>query len=587
MPDDQPVSTANRNLLAASVLVDELIRCGLRDVCLSPGSRSAPLTIAFARRTEVQHHVHVDERSAAFFALGLARAGHRPVALVCTSGSAAANYHPAVMEAFETGVPLLVLGANRPPRLVDSGANQTSEQAGLFGPHVLRFQPIGLPRPEAPWLRWLRARVCRLCELASGPRPGPVHVDLAFDEPLSAVQLPGDVPEELGDQDPVAVFGRPDGAPFAPWEPGHPTLSAQAGARLRTAMGSVRGAVVVGPLDATPEEAEALVRLAADWAVPLLADPLSGLRGHGGTIGAYDAFLRSETLSDALRPDWVLSFGRVPTSKALVQWLGASEADRFVVDATGRRDDPDGSGPTFLRVDPLGLVAGLAAPEPRGDAWLGGWRRADEAAAQSLEQSIAAAPELLEGRVVTALVEALPQGASVLVASSMPVREVDTFLRAGRPDLRWIANRGVSGIDGLVSTTLGIAAAGSPTFGLLGDLALLHDLGGLAAARRLGLRAVIVVINNGGGGIFSYLPVAQTDAPMEELFTTAHDLQFAAAATLFGLDYAAPRTEAALIEALRRPLDGVRIVEVKVTRSSSLGWHREAWLAAAAAAEQA
>ncbi len=585
MSEVPAVCTANRNLLATSILVDELVRCGLRDVCLSPGSRSAPLTLAFARRDDVKRHVHVDERSAAFFALGLARASRRPVALVCTSGSAAANYHPAVMEAFETGVPLIVLGANRPPRLVDTGANQTSEQAGLFGSHVLRFQPIGVPRAEARWLRWLRGRVCRLVEIATGPRSGPVHADLAFEEPLSAVELPGDVPQELGEQDPLALFGRADGGPFAAWEAGALALSEASLKQLAASLSSSRGVIVVGPLDAEPEAASALVELADAWQVPLLADPLSGVRGHPGTITAYDALLRSDSRARALRPDWVLSFGRVPTSKPLFRWLGSSaRAAQFVVDASGRRDDPCAVGPSYLRSDARSLASSLRPSTERDASWLATWREADQAAADSLARSVASAPSFLEGAVVAALADALPADASVLVASSMPVREVDAFLRSGRPDLRWLANRGVSGIDGLVSTTLGIAAAGGPTFGVLGDLAFLHDLGGLAAARRLGLEAVIVVINNGGGGIFQYLPVAETDAPMNELFVAEHDLDFAAAAALFGLDYAAPASPAELRAALGLPLDGVRLIEVKVSRAESVLWHREAWAAAAAQA---
>ena len=597
------ISTANRNVLAATVLVDELLRNGVRDVCISPGSRSAPLTLAFARRAEARSHLHIDERCAAFFALGLARAARQPVALVCTSGSAAANYHPAMVEAFETGVPLIVLGADRPPRLVGSGANQTTEQRGLFGPHVLRSETFDLPRAEGPWLGWLRARLCHLVELATGPRPGPIHINLPFDEPLSMVHVRGDVGDALLTEHREAVFGRPGDAPFAPALRGDHTPSPEAVLTLMRAFARGPGLIVVGPLDAPPALAEGLLELAGRLGVPLVADPLSGLRSHASVIATADAILRAPDC-ERLRPRWVLSFGRAPVSKPLGRFLAGLPAGVvFQVDGTWRRDDPEHTGRIFVRADPAALLEALeqALEGRQGQALRGladpvagpelaaAWSLADSAARRSLERSIASGG-FLEGEIVRGVLEVAPDDGLLWVASSMPVRDVDAFATAGASAVRVLASRGVSGIDGLVSTTYGAEAAGvGPTVGLLGDLAALHDVGGLAAVRRLGASATLVVINNGGGAIFEHLPLATTDAPLATLFVAEHEQTFEGVAAAFGLDYARPTSRAELSEALRQAIASSRahLIEVWVDRAASLAWHRQAWRDAADAVSRA
>ncbi len=585
------ISTANRNLLATSVLVDELVRNGLRDVCISPGSRSAPLTLAFARRADVRCHLHVDERCAAFFALGLARTSRRPVALVCTSGSAAANYHPAIVEAFETGVPLVVLGADRPRRLVDSGANQTTEQVGLFGPHVLRSEPLDLPRAEGRWLRWLRTRVCRLIEVATGPRPGPIHLNLPFEEPLSAVRLPGDVPESLLEDDPEAVFGRPDGGPLAARLDGALAPSVAALSALIDAFDDGIGLVVVGPMDADIALVDAILELAQRLGAPVVADPLSGLRGRSGVIATADAILRVGDV-EPLIPRWVLSFGRVPVSKPLYCFLGDLPGGSvFHVDPSRRRDDPEHGGPTALRCDPLRLVRALLERDlPTVDSPLAAaWHDADAAARRSLEASIDGAG-FFEGRVVRAIQATLPANGLLWVASSMPVRDLDAFGAAGASATRVLASRGVSGIDGLVSTTYGADVGGSgPTVGLLGDLATLHDVGGFAAVRRLGASATIVVLNNGGGGMFEHLPLAATDAPVQRLFVAEHEQTFEGVAAAFGLAWSRPTDEDGFARALSEAIASPRahLIEVPIERAGSLAWHRQTWQDAAAAVSRA
>jgi len=585
---------ANVNIMAASAAIDELVRCGLRDVCISPGSRSAPLTLAFNGDQRVRTHVHVDERCAGFYALGVARATRRPVALVCTSGSAAGHYLPAVIEAYETGVPLVVITADRPLELLDSGSPQTTDQYGLFGNHVQCFQAIECPRPEARWMRWLRGRICRVLEAAQTARPGPVHLNFHFDEPLSTVQVDSDRLHALAEADSIAAFGRPDGRPFSPWASAELRPSGSALEELAELVRSKeRGVLVVGPLDANSEESQAIAFLARALGVPVLADPLSGLRRPAASgvalITAYDAFLREDGVAVELEPEWILRLGRVPTSKALVQWMARHHAARLVVvDEQGRREDPNHSGALFVRartaatcgVLGTAIRAGFTPSEHRNE-WTNKWVRVDEAAAGTLSLGCADAPDSFEGRLVELLGTELPEGSTLLAASSMPIRELDTFLRGGESALRVVSNRGVNGIDGLVSTAFGIGSAvEGPMVALLGDLAFLHDVGGLAAVARSGATGTLLIVNNGGGGIFDYLPVAETSAPTGEFFVAEHGHAFHGAAELYGLEYHAPTNVEDLALLLRRSSrNKARIIELVVDRKSSVAYHKALWTA--------
>jgi 2-succinyl-5-enolpyruvyl-6-hydroxy-3-cyclohexene-1-carboxylate synthase len=362
-----------------------------------------------------------------------------------------------------------------------------------------------------------------------------------------------------------------------------------------------RGVIVVGPLDANDEERAAIAFLARAVGVPVLADPLSGLRRPAPdgvvTITAYDAFLRGEGVAKTLKPDWILRLGRVPTSKALMQWMRRHRDARLVVvDDQGRREDPNHAGALFVRARTAAIcgvlgtaVRDLATADGARAAWTAQWQAADAAAGAALEAGCAEAPDHFEGGIVGLLAGLLPADVTLLAASSMPIRELDAFLRPGPRPLRILSNRGVNGIDGLVSTAFGIdAATDGPMVALLGDLATLHDLGGFAAAARLGRGGTIIVLNNGGGGIFSYLPLAQTEAPLDTLFATEHDLGFRHAAAMFGLEYLSPTTTAELAEHLAdcRP-DRARLIEVIIDKRDSVAHHRLLWRLAVDAAEAA
>jgi 2-succinyl-5-enolpyruvyl-6-hydroxy-3-cyclohexene-1-carboxylate synthase len=558
----------------AATFVDELARCGLRDACIAPGSRSAPLAMAFARHPAIRVWMHLDERAGAFFALGMAKATERPVALLCTSGTAAAELHAAVIEAHHSLTPLLVLTADRPPELRDVGANQTIDQTALYGSAARWFFDPGVPddQPGAPG-RWRRL-AARALAVAGGSPAGPVHLNLPFRDPLTPDpdRTPAPVPAAAS---PTRVR-RPVLAPAAEVVAGLAAVLRGAHRPLVIAGEMRTGAGLGPPLDAL------LSRLHA----PLLAEPTSQLRRRGaaGVVQAYDALLRDASWAEDHRPDVVLRLGAPPTSKVVSQFVARSGAPLVVVDGEGWRD-PDQLAAELVRGDPGLLLAALAerleAPGSQ-PSWRESWTEAGEWAGAALGRRLADQPPH-EGHVVRALAEALPPEAQVVIGSSMAIRDADTFWPPAGAGQRFLANRGASGIDGLVSTGLGAAAARPdlPTVLLLGDLSLYHDMNGLWAAHRHGLRATIVVLDNDGGGIFNFLPQAEHGDVFEELFGTPLGLRLEDVARLYGLPFQEVRETAELPGALASALavEGVAIVSVRFDRAASVTGHRACWAA--------
>ncbi len=565
------------NTAAARALVDGLARAGVRDACVTPGSRSTPLTIALAEQDVVRPWLHLDERSSAYFALGLARAGGRPVAVVCTSGTAAANFHPAVVEAELSRVPLIVCTADRPPRLRHVGAPQTIDQVGLFGRSVRLERdlpaPGGADAPPALFAQAARDAV----EASLGPLPGPVHLNLPFEEPL--IESPADHP--------APAAPTPGPLPAAPALPPEGDALAAAAAALDR---SERPLVVAGPESGGLPTGE-IAALAASLGAPLLADPLSGLRtgahDRSHVIDAYDAFLR-DPRSAALAPDCVVRFGAAPTSKALNQFLaGAPDAAHILVDLPGSFRDPNAVTTHRLVADPgsAAVALGESRSRRRDGGWLDGWRARDARARQALADYALAAPAPFEGRAVVELQRALPAGATLFAGNSMPVRDVDAFLAGHAKPLAVASNRGANGIDGVVSSALGHAAAGAgPVALLIGDLSLFHDLNGLWAGVRHALDLTIVMLNNGGSAIFHYLPQARHEHVFEEWFGTPSDVDFAAAAGAYGAGHCLAGDWDELAAALAARERGVRIVEVRTDRVRNLKMHEEAWARANEAA---
>ena len=566
---------------------EELVRAGVEHVCVSPGSRSTPLAVAAARCSGLRCWSQLDERCAGFFALGLARASAAPVALVCTSGTAAANYLPAVVEAHYARVPLLVLTADRPPELREWGAGQTIDQLGLYGRHVRRFVELPTPAAGSGPLRYARSLACRAVADAVGRPPGPVHLNWPLREPLEPV--PADAGAGgFAQGDPLAAAGRP-GSPYAAVSRG----SLLAGERERTALVDLalaheRGVIVCGPAHPLPGLAGAVAELGrlAGW--PILADPTSQLRRGphcewAPVIAHADLLLRDADFAAAHAPELVLRIGDTPVSKAQRLWLEAAPpAHLLLVDPDGGWNEPSHLASQVLRLDPLALCRDWAAglTERRESDWLRSFVSADRRVGEALGRAIEAEPALLEPRAVRELAPLLPEGALLYVSNSMPVRDLDAFLPAAGPSLRVLANRGANGIDGVLSSALGAAAANAgPVVLLTGDLALLHDLGGLLAARRHELSLTIVLLDNDGGGIFSFLPIAEYgDAvDFEELFRTPHGLDFSHVAALFGLGHTRVRAWPEFRSAVRRSLadPGTQLIELPVDRDANVRHFRD------------
>lgn len=511
------------NLAWADAFVAGLAAAGLRRVVLAPGARSAPLALACLRRPELVCEVMTDERVAGYFALGLARASGEPAAVLCTSGTAAANLLPAVMEAGLAGVPLLVLTADRPAEAHGWGANQTADQTRLYGSHVRACHAVAVPDAGVD-RAYLHALAARLLEECRGPLPGPVHGNLPFREPL--------LPAEIPPPPPLPVLRTVVAAPALPRAEEMDALAAR--------LSGGPGVIVCGEADYPPAFAPALAALAARLDAPVLTEPLANLRwgGHDRSrILAHQArFLRDSQLP---APAWVLRFGAFPVSRTLERWLaGQREAHHLLVAPAGRWPDPLWRSGTVVRADALALTEALAsrvAPAPGGGC--AAWREAEARAAAAAESLCAEAP-LFEGSVARRLIAAMPAGGRLFVGNSLAIRAVDAFGGGRERPLTLYGNRGASGIDGNIATAAGIAAAsGAPTALLIGDQAALHDCGGLAALA--GRPVVAVVLDNGGGGIFDHLPLAQ--AVPADLFrrawTAPPQVDFAALAASFGLRY--------------------------------------------------
>jgi len=537
---------ANFNQLWARAVIDELRRAGVQEAVVCPGSRSAPLALALAEALRV--HTVVDERCGAFFALGAARAAQRPAAVLATSGSAGAHFFPALLEAESSGVRLIAVTADRPPELHGWGAPQAADQQRMFGAHAL-FADLGVPEPAM--LAHARATVARALL-----HRGPVHLNAPFREPLAPLPLP---------------FGAPDDAPAARHlsARGVPDVTGLA----RELSSHARGVIVCGPRDAQDDLPEALRDLSRAFGYPVVADAASGVCD---AVAHADLVLRDERWARALQPDAVVRIGGGVSSKPLQAMIDRA---RFtaVVHERGEPMDPAHRAAIIVEGDAPPVCRALAAQARADGPLLALWREADARARAALER------ELPWGEPAIAREVAL-HAELLYVSSSMPVRDVDAFAPRRA---RVLANRGLNGIDGIVSSALGAAVATSArTVALVGDLALLHDLGGLVAAARLRVPLTVVCVNNEGGGIFHFLPIAQATDRFEELFATPHRVDFEGAARLCGAEFARVASLRELRAALEAP-PALRLIEARTDRAANVEQHRALQAAVLAALGEA
>ena len=586
---------AELNLECAWALVDGLVAGGVRHACLSPGSRSTSLALALARHPDVELHVHLDERSSAFFAIGLSRATRTPVAIACTSGTAAAEFLPAVVEASQSRVPLVVLTADRPPRLRGTGANQTIDQVGLYGSYVRGA--LDLPVPEATGQEaWWRQAAREALEATRSDPVGPVHVNCPFEEPLSPsgdVRLPAPTGERLD------LSTRPEAE-----------LTEEEADRLAATVSGARGAVVIGgwPGDLSGEASYWSQTLG--W--PVIAEPGSTARRPGESLAAGQPLIGDPAWIDQHTPEVVIQLGAAPTSRATQAFVASAErlvvADRWHLDADPERRaswrlavDADALGRALAGrpINQQGAIAYVGALPPAEEAadlmgrrlhpaptdWNVGWREADDRARGALDGFLDSIDEPFEPRIARDVAAWIPNGGTLFVGNSTPVRDLD-FAMAPRGGLRVLGNRGASGIDGLVSTALGVAAGGRgtddpdspgdrPVVALIGDLSFLHDFGAVAWNARRGIDLTIVVVSNGGGEIFSLLP--QRKLPEHrDLFVTPHEAGIGALSRAAGAGHALVERAADLEPALAvASTSGLQIIEVAVDPDRALALRAE------------
>ncbi len=576
------LSRSNVNSVWGALMVEALWRLGLRYVVVSPGSRSTPLAFAFSRHAGLEAIPVLDERSASFFALGLARQKRAPVALVCTSGTAAANYFPAIIEARMSRVPLLVLTADRPPEMRECSSGQTIDQQKIYGDYVNWYKELSLPSADPMRLRYLRQTVAQAYERCLQPSPGPVHLNIPFRDPLAPVMEGGaaGILEESVLQDLVAPILPPPSVKTV----GINIEQVPSWRALKAAVsGKRKGLITVGAMQAgdVTEFVVAVAKLSQSTGWPILTDALSPLRNFKREfpllVTQYDLILRNENLAEELQPEVVVSVGIPPTSKALRGWLESNNCRTFIIDPGEDNLDPLHRDAIHYRLSVEAAVVALGKIRARSSAFGERWKKLEAKALRLMRNRLRECPSTFEGKVSWMLSRSLPKGSPLFVANSMPVRDVEYFWEPGNRAAQIYFNRGANGIDGTLSTALGMAYQHGKSGALLtGDLALLHDTNGFLISQKFKGHLTIILINNGGGGIFETLPVAKFDPPFEEFFATPQTVDFGKLAASYGVEHRKLRKLDDLPGLVKKlPSEGIRIIEIVTDRKKDSRWRRK------------
>ncbi|MEH7085879.1 2-succinyl-5-enolpyruvyl-6-hydroxy-3-cyclohexene-1-carboxylic-acid synthase [Neobacillus drentensis] len=556
-----------------AAIVSELIFTGVTDVVVSPGSRSTPMAMIMAEHPDLNVHIHVDERSAAFFALGIAKSLNKPVAILCTSGTAAANYFPAIVEARYARVPLIVLTADRPHELREVGAPQAIDQIHLYGKHVKWFSEMALPEKSDEIIRYARTICARAVAIAKSAPSGPVHLNFPFREPL--------VPKL--DDELFQLHERPNG--YVKVSTGDLTMAEEEYKEIAEKLSkTTRGIIVCGTIvdDIFPE---AVTRLAEKLKFPIIADPLSQLRSgkHSldNIIEAYDTFLRNDDAKVFLKPDVILRFGAMPISKALTIFIKENgDAEQYVIDGGGGWRDPAllSTNMIFCNESLFCEKIETYTVEKSSADFLTAWKRVNQLSKDTMI-SLSDITDLSEGRLFYQLAEMLPEGAALFVGNSMPIRDLDSFFLSNHKTIKVMANRGANGIDGTVSTALGAALNSSSLYLVLGDLTFFHDLNGLIAAKLYNININIILINNNGGGIFSFLPQSEHPKNFELLFGTPLGIDFEHAVKMFNGNYIKIKDWDHFGVEMRKSINstGINVFELETNRERNRDEHREFW----------
>ncbi len=561
----------NVNTLWSSVLVETLARLGLTTAIICPGSRSTPLTLAFASHNDIETIPILDERSAGFFALGTAKKIRLPVALVCTSGTAGANFYSAVIEAQESGVPLIIITADRPPELRHCHAGQTIDQVKLYGNYPNWYVELGLPEASLPMLQYLRQNIIQSWSKAQFPYKGVVHLNLPFREPL-APTIQSEVMAQKAEF-PLTDF-------FKHLSPNSQHKLASSSNFILQWQSSNRGIIIAGL--AQPENpklyCQAVAQLSQQLKFPVLAEALSPLRNYSGInpylIATYDLILRNEKLATHLVPEIIIQVGELPTSKQLRQWLNNHQQPRYIIDSRAENFDPLHGNTIHLRTDIQQLINNTKLSSSKtSNPYLEQWCELNIQAQEKIHQTMTSLETLFEGKISWLLSQTLPNETSVYFANSMSVRNAEFFWLSNSKCITPYFNRGANGIDGTLSSALGVAHGRTNTVLLTGDLALLHDTNGFLINNQFQGHLSIILVNNDGGGIFEMLPIAEFEPPFEEYFATPQQVNFAKLCQTYNINYELI-TNWQQLEKLLNPLPnkGIRLIEVPTNRKLDGKW---------------
>ncbi|MEH1764864.1 MAG: 2-succinyl-5-enolpyruvyl-6-hydroxy-3-cyclohexene-1-carboxylic-acid synthase [Nostoc sp.] len=568
-----PIAYRNVNQLWAYILTETLKRLGLTCAIICPGSRSTPLAIAFAQQVpEIEAISILDERSAAFFALGQAKATGRPVVVVCTSGTAGANFYSAVIEAKESRVPLLLLTTDRPPELRDCHSGQTVDQLRLYGNYPNWQTELALPSADLGMLAYLRQTVIHSWERAQTPTKGPVHLNIPFRDPLAPVPDGTDLSylrSQFHPEDFFAGIANPFPIPHAQCPIPKEWKECD------------RGIIIAGVAQPSqPEEyCRAIARLSQTLKWPVLAEGLSPVRNYAELnpylISTYDLILRNQQLAKQLAPEIVIQVGEMPTSKELRTWIDATQSRRWVIDPSDQNLDPLHGKTTHLRISVEDIKAeeiNLSFSSDYGKQWCD----AETKVRLVVDQTMGKIDEMIESKAAWLISQILPPGTPLFIANSMPVRDVEYFWKPNNLGVRSHFNRGANGIDGTLSTALGIAHRQQSSVMLTGDLALLHDTNGFLIRNKFVGHLTIVLINNNGGGIFEMLPIAKFDPPFEEFFGTPQDIDFAQLCATYNVQHELITSWQQLQQRLNPlPDTGIRVLELRTNRKADAKWRQD------------
>ncbi len=575
MFDLMPIAFRNVNQFWAYILTETLKRLGLTYAIICPGSRSTPLAVAFAQQApEIEAISILDERSAAFFALGQAKATGRPVVLLCTSGTAGANFYSAVIEASYSGVPLLLLTTDRPPELRDCHSGQTVDQLRLYGNYPNWQTELALPSADMGMLAYLRQMVIHSWERAQTPTQGPVHLNIPFRDPLAPLPDGTDLSYLQSQFQPEDFFAgitsnTPFPIPYSPFPIPQQWKECD------------RGIIIAGV--AQPQQPQeycrAIAHLSQTLKWPVLAEGLSPVRNYAELnpylISTYDLILRNQQLAKQLAPKMVIQVGEMPTSKELRTWINATQPRRWVIDKSDQNLDPLHGRTTHLRISVEDIkVEGknLSLSSDYGKKWCDAEAKVRLAVDQTMEKI----DEIIESKAAWLISQILPPGTPLFIANSMPVRDVEYFWKPSNLGVRSHFNRGANGIDGTLSTALGIAHRQQSSVMLTGDLALLHDTNGFLIRNKFVGHLTIVLINNNGGGIFEMLPIAKFDPPFEEFFGTPQDIDFAQLCATYNVQHELITSWQQLQQRLNSlPTQGIRVLEVRTNRKADAKWRQE------------